>query len=612
MPMYDLNNSFTRLVGDNEDVTRTFNGLEVSEGNAPATKYLIDPRVHRKFRYKFNVNQYDWVCIPKGLIVAFATNGDYELYESDSDKIAPRSGINGHWFKEFESGKYYHGLTIANGGVDVPNEIDQRAVDQYGVPSTYTRTANIAVGVLAKNAYYKIDDRMYGSTAQFITRSLIEVPYVPNKELADLTHWGCAHAGLGATDFLRPGDYVMSDNVGHFRKWNPGVLTSISYIPGNPTFVPAVAASAEAAIAAANTGLNANDTVVIGTVTFTAIAADGTPTTPTATTCQFNIGATAAETANNLMVAINTHSVTSDLVIATIKQDANTTLVIRAKEAGTPGNSIVITGGDRCTVTYGGEATATLAGGTNASFASNASHVSTVPVYVGRDDVRQIVGQVIEVAGQLQPEGWLRWVMWNLDMELPQFAKMLGLKATDIDVNNMYPILDKYINQMKYAKDLGSGIEGLTDGSNIITNIVDELLVNVPGTSFSISKNAKAGDVYFFHLRKGPVVRGSVMIGAKRMAASPVLSDAPAPPGGVISFAGTPTLRITRVDIDSNEFYPGVSNLVRVDVLADGDETNDINLYANYSATGQVPGVPTLWDVRGSIGGVKILLGGLR
>jgi hypothetical protein len=453
---------YTRQVGSADDIKRTFNGLEVSEGAAPSNKFLVDPRVSRKFKYQFNVKQDEWVCIPKGLIVGVATNADYETAGVDGDSTPNTdNSSSGHYFKEFESQKLYHAITIANGGVDVPGEADQRRIDLGVANATYTRTANVPLGVLFKNAYYKVDDRMFGSGSSIITRSFIELPYVPDRSLANLVAWGCATGGDGGANdpgYLRPGDLVKSDAHGHFVKWNPGTLANIS---------------------------------------------------------------------------------------------------------------------------------------------------GTGNVWVGQDDPRQVVGQVWDVTGQLQPEGWLQWVMWNLDMtddtdkNVEDLQKLLGLKAQDLQLSGYeygYPALDKYLNQWRYAPQAGRGIEGLTDGANIVKSVTNQKIYR------AVPKGTKANEKLYFNLPREQFVANSVKIGA--LNSSGAMVGDPVGVGGTYSAEGA-GIRFTfdRFDNDMNQA------LIVITVLA--DVASEVQLAVNYDATGMVPGVPTMWDLKGSIGGVRILLGGI-
>jgi hypothetical protein len=599
MPLM-FNPRYARQLDTTEDIKRTFNGLEISEGKAPANKFLVDPRVSKKFKYQFNVQQDEWVCIPKGLIVATATNADYNSSGVAGDiRVNAANSGEGHYFKEFESGKYYHGLTIANGGIDVANEVDQRMVDR-GVPTAkYTRTANVPLGVIMKNIYYKVDDRMIGgngNSGTVLADAFIEVPYVPDRVLAGAVQWGCATGGdglAGDPGYLRPGDYVKSDANGHFVKWNPGTLTNIPYITGTSIFTAGTAASGTLNVADDSTGMNANDTVVIGTVTLTAIAADATPAADTATTGEFKIGANANETAANLLAKINAHATLHALVTAT-QGTAADIVKVTANVKGRAGNSIVLTGNARCVV---GDSATTLTGGVDPGYSSNQSAGATAALYIGADDPAQIVGQVWDVTGQLQPEGWLQWVMWSLDMVDEDLVKLLGIKAEDLQLSGWeygYPWLDKYLNMWRYQRDKGRGIEGLTDGSNILTKVEGQVLYPV------IPAGATQGQKYFFNVPREAIVEGSVLIEA---------FDHEGTSMGTAARIGQPIIQDTLV---FDRFQKGDGEyLVSVVYIGSTTSTEPITLKITYDAYGMVPGVPTLWDVNGSVGAVRIRLGGL-
>lgn len=187
---------------------RTNNRLVVSDELVSlADKWLADPRLPQKFQYHFGGDS-GWVVIPKGKIVAFVPDRQ---------------------FREFESGMFYTGLTIANGGVDV-EEDDQTLLDQ-GKTGTYVRVANKPAGVAMYNVYQKIDDRFSGNMPLFLRRSYIELPWIPEKEAADKCKWGHVRG-----QDLKPGDYLMSDENGNFVKWEePSV--SLVMNDGEPTLV---------------------------------------------------------------------------------------------------------------------------------------------------------------------------------------------------------------------------------------------------------------------------------------------------------------------------------------------------------------------------------------
>lgn len=171
-----------------EEYKRTNVKLVKDDGRAPSGKYMVDPKLPRKFRYEFG-GQMGWVVIPKGRIVALVPDRER---------------------KSFDDGTYYNMLTIANGGVDVVERDDSPEAKDG---NTYIRKANKPVGVSALNVYQDLDDQFAGNIPVFITRDNINIPYFATKEDAEQTEWASAYG-----DF-KPGDKVKSDENGRFVKW---------------------------------------------------------------------------------------------------------------------------------------------------------------------------------------------------------------------------------------------------------------------------------------------------------------------------------------------------------------------------------------------------------
>ncbi|AOQ24697.1 hypothetical protein MTAT_20420 [Moorella thermoacetica] len=182
-------NGFTQVKGSSTDVKRTHTKLIVSEGAVPAEKWLVDPRLKRLFKYQFGGT--GSVVIPKGRIVALATNGG-----PNDDGV----------FIGYSSRKKFNALTIANGGKDVQD------IDKDG--NAYVRKANVAIGVAPTNIFEQLADDT-ADVLPLIIRSdvYIEVPYFTNKEDAEAVHWGSAYG------ILRAGDLVCSDENGRFVKF---------------------------------------------------------------------------------------------------------------------------------------------------------------------------------------------------------------------------------------------------------------------------------------------------------------------------------------------------------------------------------------------------------
>lgn len=188
MALYNMNPKPRILKGDSEEYLRTQTNLIKDEGDAPSGRKAVDPRLKRKFKFHFG-GQSGWVVIPKGRIVAI--DPEYER-------------------KSFDDGMYYNVITLANGGQEVVEKIDEN--------TSYVRAGNVPCGVSNLNVYEDIDDSFQGNVPVFYTRSTINLPYFLLKEDAEKTEWGSAYGPL------KPGDKVMSDENGRFVKWKEGKL----------------------------------------------------------------------------------------------------------------------------------------------------------------------------------------------------------------------------------------------------------------------------------------------------------------------------------------------------------------------------------------------------
>lgn len=176
---------------------RTRNRLVISDEIVQcADKWLTEPRLPKQFKYQFGGDS-GWVVVPKGKIVSITPDRQ---------------------FKEFESQKMYNAITIANGGVDVveDNQVEIDRGSKRPSDLTYTRVANIPVGVAPFPFYQKVDDRFHGNIPNFLRRSYIEVPWIKDDAAADKCKHGHAR-GAG----LRPNDFLKSDEHGNFVKWDP-------------------------------------------------------------------------------------------------------------------------------------------------------------------------------------------------------------------------------------------------------------------------------------------------------------------------------------------------------------------------------------------------------
>ncbi|WP_067924137.1 hypothetical protein [Alicyclobacillus shizuokensis] len=169
--------------------------LQAGTHDAPGEKFLVDPRLRRLFRYHFgDLYGINWVVIPKGRVVAPATNGG----PNDDGR-----------FVDFDSNQKYNALTLANGGVDVND------IDRDGAP--YVRKANKAIGVAYANLYEEIVDGFNGMQPTIENEIYIELPYIPLKEQAEQIEWGSFY-DVDPSRPVRAGDYVMSDENGRCIK----------------------------------------------------------------------------------------------------------------------------------------------------------------------------------------------------------------------------------------------------------------------------------------------------------------------------------------------------------------------------------------------------------
>lgn len=190
-------------------VQRTNSALEVSDGDAPAQKWLLDDRLPVQFTYgyAYGINE---LVMPKGVIVS----------------VDPL-----RFQKDFETGKTHSVLTVANGGADVKLDADNKHwVALAGAEATaYTaltedqknadlskRSANNPIGVNFSNVMKKVEDRFNGMAPTVMTEKYIKLPLFADKAHAYANPWGSCYGAV------KPGDYVKSDENGRFVKWVEG------------------------------------------------------------------------------------------------------------------------------------------------------------------------------------------------------------------------------------------------------------------------------------------------------------------------------------------------------------------------------------------------------
>ncbi len=181
----------------------------------------------------------------------------------------------------------------------------------------------------------------------------------------------------------------------------------------------------------------------------------------------------------------------------------------------------------------------------------------------------QVIGQVWAVETNLPPQGWLQWVGWS-DEQRKEDDRPSGFSAVDLMEGDYpgYPYEKSYRNfDPKSNKYYPQGIPGLTDGSNI----------EVPFENLVIGYiNPGQTGRHDFRIKHSPIVEGSmtVKIGGEEVE-----------PQNVSYETGLVTL-----NIESN------------------DHAEPQAVEVTFKATGQIPGVPTNWDFKGSVGAVRILL----
>lgn len=183
----------------------------------------------------------------------------------------------------------------------------------------------------------------------------------------------------------------------------------------------------------------------------------------------------------------------------------------------------------------------------------------------------QVIGQVWAVETNLPPQGWLKWVGWDDKTRFgdEDFLNN-GMGPNDIGADGFpgYPYEKTYRNfDYKLGKYYPQGIPGLTDGSNIEVPFEDVVIGYIqPGQEGR----------HDFRIQQTPVVEGSLTI---------KIDGVEVEPANVEYKSGLVTLEVPKNDKD----YP-------------------LEVTATFKATGQIPGVPTGWDFKGSVGAVRILL----
>lgn len=133
---------------------RTHTSLVISEGKAPAEKYIPSASEAIKFQYEFGPSGNQNVVIPKGKAVAL-------------------SGVE--W--DYETEKYVPALKIANGKSDAGEGVyDGKSI----------------IGINHHNVYERVRDRFSGNQPTVITREYIELPLFASASDANAIKFGAA------------------------------------------------------------------------------------------------------------------------------------------------------------------------------------------------------------------------------------------------------------------------------------------------------------------------------------------------------------------------------------------------------------------------------------
>lgn len=225
------------------------------------------------------------------------------------------------------------------------------------------------------------------------------------------------------------------------------------------------------------------------------------------------------------------------------------------------------------TIVSGAEITgvACAAGAVTLADLGTSANVDVTVTYVTAigQNYDQVIGQVCAIDPNLPPEGWLRWVEWSMQQKMQSWEYISwGYRPEDISTG--YPYSNRF--QGRILGDLpGLGIPGLTNGSNIEVAYTNVKVGVIPA-------NLPAGSMFDVYLPNKPLVTSTLSLTV-----------------GTTAITGTNLV-----------FTDPVSGLVRF-TTADQSAV-DRPILASYSATGQIPGVPTNIDFVGAVGAVRIML----
>jgi hypothetical protein len=194
------------------------------------------------------------------------------------------------------------------------------------------------------------------------------------------------------------------------------------------------------------------------------------------------------------------------------------------------------------------------------------------------DDLEQKVGTVTEVNQDLVPAGWLKWVKTENPLPNGEENDETGYESQHLD-DEGYPYDPQYADPFANDETRPTGLEGLHDGSAMTKSFTREKVGEVPSV-------ADVGERYSVHTLRKPLVDGTLRV---------YLEDS----SGIVV-----------MDSDDGDdiinFVNEEEGLVIIELTV--DPTADLDIYVDYDATGQTPGIPSNLNWEGVIGSVDVLL----
>jgi hypothetical protein len=205
--------------------------------------------------------------------------------------------------------------------------------------------------------------------------------------------------------------------------------------------------------------------------------------------------------------------------------------------------------------------------------------------WVSGDDPRLRVGQVLCIEKDVPPEGWLNWVVPEVDANREdnmrdehEIEPPLSMDGTyPYDPNFKWPLTSDYRSPGEW-KNWNTGVPGLTDGKNMAATVRIRR-ANVPAIT-----NATSADAVAFQLdlwEKGKIVNLKVFVGNTQATVNAALGN------NQYSF-----------DASTNVVKVGCDNTAGADA---------VTIEVQYQLDSLVGVIPA-WDYTGSVGAVRILL----